>query len=342
MAARQRRPPFRSILCAVDFSVHSRQALQYAAAVAKRFRGRVTVLFVNDPLLLAAARQAYGNERQLIEQSRAELVRFVTRALRRPQRMPTIVAAGSPASQILATAKRLRSDLIVIGTQGLSGVQKLVFGSTTEQVLRRTTIPVLAIPPQTTRRSRSHGPLTIDAIIVPIDLAGEWASDAVRGAVIARMFGVPIRLVHVLPPVQTPAWVRGIRIPAERQRMAKATAALERLTRRLGAGVRASCSVVLGEPAHEIARLTRRGSPLLVMSLRGTTGIWGRRGAIAYHVLTHSATPVLGLPRRQIGGPLATRLRRAVNETLLARDRIEMAGIDALFSIGSGETRLRR
>jgi nucleotide-binding universal stress UspA family protein len=342
MATPPLRQRFRSILCAVDFSVHSRQALRYAAAVAKRFRGRVTVLFVNDPLLLAAARQAYGDERQLIEQSRAELVRFVARELRGLERSPAIVAVGGPASQIVATAKRLRSDLIVIGTQGLSGVQKLVFGSTTEQVLQRTTIPVLAVPPQATRRSRSRRPLTVDAIIVPIDLAGEWASDAVRGVIIARMFNVPLRLVHVLPPVQTPTWIRGIRIPTERQRMAKATRALEHLTRQLGADVRASCSVVLGEPAHEIAQLTQRGSPLLVMSLRGTRGIWGRRGAIAYHVLTHASTPVLGLPRRQIGGPLATRLRRAVNETLIARDRIEMAGIDALLSAGSGETRLKR
>jgi nucleotide-binding universal stress UspA family protein len=333
---------FRSILCAVDFSVHSRQALQYAAAAAKRFRGKVTVLFVNDPLLLAAARQSYGDKRQVVEQSRVELARFARQAVRGSEQMTSVVAVGSPASQILATAKRLRSDLIVIGTQGLSGVQKLVFGSTTEQVLRRTTIPVLAVPPQTTRRNRSHRPLAVDAIIVPIDLAGEWASDAVRGAVIARMFNVPIRLVHVLRPVQTPTWIRRIGIPSERQRIAKATRALEHLTRQLGAGVRASCSVVLGEPAHEIARLTQRGSPLLVMSLRGTGGIWGRRGAIAYHVLTHSATPVLGLPRRQLGGPLATRLRRAVNETLIARDRIEMAGIDALLSAGSGETRLKR
>ena len=342
MAARRLQPRFRSILCAVDFSVHSRQALQYAAAVAKRFRGRVTALFVNDPLLLAAARQAYGDERQLIEQSRAELVRFVTSTLQGPERMSPIVAAGSPASQILATAKRLRSDLIVIGTEGLSGVQKLVFGSTTEQVLQRTTVAVLAVPPQTTRRSHSPDPLAVDSIIVPIDLAGEWASDAVRGADIARMFEVPIRLVHVLPPVQTPSWIRGISIPTERQRIAKATRALEHVTRQLGADVRASCSVVLGEPAHEIARLTKRGSPLLVMSLRGTRGIWGRRGAIAYHVLIHSATPVLGLPRRQIGGPLATRLRRAFNEALIARDRVEMAGIDALFSAGSSETRLKR
>ena len=342
MAAQRLRPLFRSILCAVDFSVHSRQALQYAAAVAKRFRGRVTVLFVNDPLLLAAARQAYGDERQVIEKSRAELVRFVAHAVRGSERMTSVVAVGSPASQILATAERLRSDLVVIGTQGLSGVQKLFFGSTTEQVLRRTTIAVLAVPPQIIRQGPSHGRLVVDQIIVPIDLAGEWQSDAVRGAAIAQIFDVPIRLVHVLRPVQTPAWIRRIGVPTERQRIAKATRALEHLTRQLGAGVRASCSVVLGEPAHEIARLTKRGSPLLVMSLRGTGGIWGRRGAIAYHVLTHASTPVLGLPRRRLGGPLATRLRRAVNETLIARDRIEMAGIDALFSAGSGKTRLKR
>jgi len=337
MAARRLRPRFRSILCPVDFSVHSRQALQYAAAVARRFRGRVTVLFVNDPLLLAAARQAYGNERQVIEQSRAELIRFVAQAVRGSKRMTSIVAVGNPASQILATARRLRSDLVVIGTQGLSGVQKLFFGSTTEQVLRRTTIAVLAVPPQIIRPSR--GGLIVDQIIVPIDLVGEWQSDAVHGAAIARMFNVPLRLVHVLRPVQTPAWIRRIGVPTERQRIAKATHSLEHLTRQLGAGVRASCSVVLGDAAHEIARLTQRGSPLVVMSLRGTAGIWGRRGAIAYHVLARSSTPVLSLPRRRLGGPLATRLRRAINESLIARDRIEMAAIDALFSAGSGRTR---
>ena len=78
------------------------------------------------------------------------------------------------------------------------------------------------------------------------------------------------------------------------------------------------------------------------MSLRGTAGIWGgRRGSIAYHVLTHSSTPVLTLPRRRLGGRLSTRLSKAVTGALSERDRIEMAGIDALLSLGSTRTRAR-
>jgi hypothetical protein len=76
------------------------------------------------------------------------------------------------------------------------------------------------------------------------------------------------------------------------------------------------------------------------MSLRGGAGIFGaRRGAVAYHVLTHSSTPVLALPRRRLGGRLSTRLRKAVAAALSERDRIEMAGIDALLSARSSRTR---
>jgi len=116
---------------------------------------------------------------------------------------------------------------------------------------------------------------------------------------------------------------------------------LERVTRQFGAGLNASCHVSVGDPTDQIAMLTRRGSPLLVMSLRGTAGLWGRRGAIAYGVLTHSSTPVLALPRRRIGGRLSARLKRTIDETLAARDRVEIAGIDALLSTATGKPKVR-
>jgi nucleotide-binding universal stress UspA family protein len=333
---------FRSILCPVDFSTHSRRALQYAAAVADRFRGRVTALFVDDPLLLAAARQAYGSERDVVERSRGELSRFIAQAVPgHAKRITTAVAVGNPAPEILAAARRLRTDLVVMATAGSSGVQHAMFGSTTELVLRRAAVPVLAIPPAADRRAGSAR-LTVDRVVVPIDLAAEWQADAIRGADVARMFGVPLRLVHVLRPVHAPAWLRPLGAPTQRQRIEKAERALERVTRQFSGRVESECSVILGEPAQEIARLTERGAPLVVMSLRGTGGIFTRRGAIAYRVLTRSSRPVLALPRRLLGGPLAARLKRAISETLLARDRIEMAGIDALLSAGSGKRPVRR
>jgi nucleotide-binding universal stress UspA family protein len=329
----------RSILCPVDFSVQSRGALRYAIAVARRSGGRLTVMFVNDPLLLAAVRIQYGGEREFVDRTRAELARFVSRSIpTSPIEQKNIafeVPVGNPADEILRAARRRRSDLVVMGTHGLSGVQKLFFGSTTEQVLRRATVPVLATPPSIGRRRPSTVPLTITRVVAPLDLAGEWRSDVTRAAAIAAAFDAELHLVHVLARVQTPPWLRSTGGAAQRRRIDRATRALERVRTTLFADLRSTSTVLTGNPAHEIARLTSRAGSLVVMSLRGTTGVWGaRRGSIAYHVVTHSATPVLALPRRGLGG-VSVRAKKAITRALSARDRIEIAGIDALLSMGS-------
>lgn len=138
---------FRTILCPVDFSDASRVALQYAGTIAERFRGRLIVLFVNDPLLVAAAAAAY-DERGLGATTMKELGRFVDRALRgRRGPSPTCrVALGNPAREILKATRRLRCDAIVMGTSGAGAAGRLFFGSTTNRVLRSTTVPVLAVP----------------------------------------------------------------------------------------------------------------------------------------------------------------------------------------------------
>ena len=91
------------------------------------------------------------------------------------------------------------------------------------------------------------------------------------------------------------------------------------------------------------AEIAHKAGALVVMSLRRTAGVWGlRRGAIAYHLLTHALVPVLALPRRRIGGRFSARARKAIGDMLSARDRAEMAGIDALLSIGSRRKPVRR
>jgi universal stress protein A len=335
MSNRRSRLRFRSILCPVDFSLPSRYAIRYATALARRFRARLTVIFVDDPLLMTAARHEYGGDRGVVEKSRAELLQFVREAVRdQASGIELLVGAGNPADEILRIATRLRSDLVVMGTHGSNRVVRFFFGSTTEQVLASAPVPVLAIPPPVGRRA-SQRIAAIDRVICPIDLTGAWESDATRAAEVARMFNVPLMLVHVLRRLRAVAWLPDAERPLDRDRLATAKTALERISTRLSPAVRSTCAVVVGDPPHEIARLARRASPLVVMSLRGTRGLWGRRGAIAYQVLTYSSTPVLALPRRQLGGPLETRLRRAVKETLTSRDRSEIAGIDALLSLGS-------
>jgi nucleotide-binding universal stress UspA family protein len=294
---------FRSILCPIDFSSHSREALQHAVAIAKRFGGRVAVMFVEDPLLAAA--MGGSSARKFVARTRIELERFVTRSIAplRPvqNEIAHVVATGNPADEILRAARRLRSDLIVIGTQGLSGFRKLFFGSTTEQVLRQVDVPVLAIPPSKRSRSKGAHPMTIGKVIAPLDLTGEWQSDAMRAATVAAAFGAELLLVHVLTPIQAPPWLGSAARGTDRQRVERARTALDRMATRLSSDLEISCRVVTGNPADEIAKLSKGATSLAVMSLREDSGVWGtRRGSIAYRVLTHSSTPVLALPRRRL------------------------------------------
>jgi nucleotide-binding universal stress UspA family protein len=330
-----------SVLCAVDFSAESRRALQSAIALTRRFAARLTVVFVNDPLLLAAASPTVRGRRRFVDRTRAELSRFVNHAARmhRPtgDNIGLVVLSGNPADEILRQAKRSRADILVLGSHGLSGIRKAFFGSTTEQVLRQATVPVLAVPPPSGRWRPSAPPTQVLRVVAPIDLAGEWQSDARRAADIALAFDAALVLLHVLVPIQAPPWLRPMGTTSELRRLEKAKKALERVRTTLFPDVRATSTVVLGNAAHEIARIAAGGETLVVMSLRGTAGVWGaRRGAIAYHVLTQSSAPVLALPRRRVGGRFAARARKALHGVLAARDRAEIAGIDALLSAVAG------
>ncbi len=144
---------FGRILCPVDFSEGSRAALRYAAWIAARSKGRLIVLSVSDPLLVAAAVNAY-NKAEIARATHADLRKFVGKSLTDrtlARRVRYGVAVGKPALEILKAARRVRADLIVMGTRGLSGVSRLLIGSTTEHVLRKATVPVLAV-----RGRRTH------------------------------------------------------------------------------------------------------------------------------------------------------------------------------------------
>src|SRR5689334_15729059 len=94
---------FRGVLCPVDFSERSRLALRYADAIARRAHARLTVLYVNDPLLTAAAAAAL-HDRHLAERSRRELQTFVKATVRTRTQPQTCLGSGQPVNEILRIA----------------------------------------------------------------------------------------------------------------------------------------------------------------------------------------------------------------------------------------------
>ncbi len=291
---------FQTVLCPIDFSEHSRQALSYAAAVVKQQAGRLIVIYVEDPLLVAAAAMAY-DEKLMREQARAALRRFVEKAIR-PYRLSieavTLdVAIGKPHQEIEWTADRLKCDLIVLGSHGETGANRIMLGSTTLRVLRRSPIPVLAIPPV---KGRVKGPGTGwpgPWVLAPIDLDASARVDALAAAVSARELGAQLRLVHVVEPLAERPWLE---VDARRRNQLRQRRAMARLVS-LKDGlswVVTDTLVQAGKPARAIAELASSNKVgLVVMTRRRGQGLLGpRQGSISYQVLVDAKTPVLALP----------------------------------------------
>jgi nucleotide-binding universal stress UspA family protein len=299
---------FRSILCPIDFSEHSARALRYAAAIAKRSDARLHAIYVNDPMLVAAAAVAL-NDRELVSFALAELRTFVASAVptsRAGAAISCSVETGDPARLIALAAQRLKCDLVVMGTHGLSGVDKLLIGSTTERMLRRTSVPVLAVPPSASGAGRKSAPPRSwpgPAILVPVDLRDESERDVRDAEKIARAFGAKLVLVHVVSQFQAPPWYRADASAGSRIRVTKAQRELESLAEVVGRGVATESRVLTGNTPDEIAALAaEKRIGLIVMHLRKGPGFFGSRaGSIAVHVLRHAVTPVLALPDRAKG-----------------------------------------
>ena len=282
------------VLCAVDYSAASRTALRYAATAAAYLQAPLAVMTVIDPLLAEAmAASAHSDWLQL---ERADLRAFCQETLERDPELPieTEVSTGPPAEEILAAAERRQAALIVLGCHGLTGMRKVFFGSTTERVLRDTSVPVLVTPadlhPPTGVRDLAA---LIRHIVVPVDLTESATLLARIGARLGAAIGIPVLFVHVIEPVTLRHRWRGQLPSVQSEARSRAEAAMDLLIDDVGPHVEPV--IVFGEPAEEIARVAEiRGAGLVVMGLqqRGT----GRVGVIAYRILSRTDVPVLALP----------------------------------------------
>jgi nucleotide-binding universal stress UspA family protein len=291
---------FQNVVCPIDFSDHSRQALGYAALLASRNKGRLVVVFVEDPMLAAAASVAY-DEKALIEKARKELRRFVDRTIAQhnlPMSSVTLdVAVGRPHQEIASTAERLGCDVIVMGSHGRTGANRVMLGSTTHRILRRSPLPVLATPPASAhaRGPAKNWPGTL--VVAPIDIGARDRADVLCAAVAARELGSQLELVHIVEPISMPPWLE---VDAERRNLQRQRRAVVRLTQLQDehAGVVTAVRVESGKPADEIAKIaSSKHVGLVVMTRRQGQGLFGpRQGSISYEVLCKANTPVLALP----------------------------------------------
>ncbi len=149
-AIEQLRP--RSILVPVDFSDSSKYALNYAISVATTFGSSLILVYVVEPAVYPAD-LGFGQvtlpniERELAERGKSELNELVKSRVGKNLNCRTIVRTGKPSQEILYTAREEKIDLIVIATHGHTGVEHMIFGGTTEKVVKKAPCPVLIVRP---------------------------------------------------------------------------------------------------------------------------------------------------------------------------------------------------
>lgn len=140
------------ILVPVDFSAHSDRAIEYAVSIGKHF-GACVELFhvVEDPFESGGwGSEVYltdldGIRERALEEARTRIERC--RSAVRAGDVPTVatVRLGHVANTIVAYAKDVHADLIVMGTHGRTGLAHFIIGSVAERVVRLAPCPVLTV-----------------------------------------------------------------------------------------------------------------------------------------------------------------------------------------------------
>lgn len=296
-----------TVLCPVDFSTASRIALRFAATIATHVRARIIVLAVEDPLLTEAIGLGTGAVWDP-EETRNELEHFVTRALHDKDAhsldLQYRIAVGSPAQEILRSAQAESCDLVVMSTHGLTGMRKLFFGSTTERVLRETTVPVLATAPT------EDAPSSIDDIrrlighiLVPVDLTPASLHQIQIARGLSEALDVPMIATYVVEPVRSPLAAK-LHLPSiEMERRTRAEDALNQLLATVPRKLHPEALVAFGDPAEEIIKIARdRNAGLIVVGLHGSPVTGPRMGSVTYRVLCLAHALVLALPPARVPG----------------------------------------
>lgn len=290
-----------SVLCPIDFSDPSRAALAYGALIADHFSARLTVLAVDDPLLAEAAATA-GIVPSLAEETHRELQRFCTEVLGEritgSKHLEFRVRTGKPAVEILREARETATDLTVMSSRGHTGVRKMFFGSTTERVLRETSVAVLVTPPERPRAQALIGVARhVSRVLAPIDLTTASPRQVFIAARIAEELSIPLLIAHVVDPISIPSRVRFALPGAESTRRALAEERVEEIATSVTGQLKIETLVLGGDPADEIVKLSEaRHANLIVMGLHSSEPFGPRMGSVTYRVLALTRTLVLAVP----------------------------------------------
>ena len=303
---------YRRVLLATDFSAPAELAYAHAAGLAKALHAGMLILNVLEgpPGL---DREFPVNTlflKQLQEESDRELAKLGRLAENDGITHETRQVYGRPAEGVAKVAEEVMPALIVMGTHGRTGWDRLLLGSTAEAVVREAPCPVLTVRLSEKDKSAGlPGSVKIDRVLVPLDFS-EFAQEAFEyAAVLAKQFGAKVCLVHAIEAVAYPLDFALFGVTEAAALRGRIQARLHELAGVLKAdGVDAEVVCDVGTPAEVIVKESERfrlgAKGAIVMGTHGRRGLNRLAlGSVAEYVVRHAACPVFTVksPRYRYG-----------------------------------------
>jgi nucleotide-binding universal stress UspA family protein len=201
------------------------------------------------------------------------------------------ISSGTPPERLLAYVEDQGIDLVVMGTHGRRGVQRMLLGSVTEEVVRKAPCPVLTVNPE----AEIQPTPTLRRILVPVDFS-DAAKAAVRHAQqLALLYGAKLHLLHVVEEVVYPS-AYGVEPPV---------LPIEDVVNRVETSMGAMVRDELGDEHVEVTATVGyapmtildyaedTGADLIVIATHGRSGLDRvLLGSVAERVLRQSPIPV--------------------------------------------------
>jgi len=276
---------FKNILFLTDFSEASRTAMEYAAVLAKHHDATFYAAHVQTP-----TPPPYLDGQALVDYFDA------TREQKREQ-MNKLIAPLHVKSEILLSEGLVEYaierwtvthgiDLIVIGTHGWRGLQRILLGSTAELILRSAICPVLTVGPHVSMAERQ--PDYVDRILFATDLTPQSEYAITYALSLAHERCAHLTLLHVIDPHS--------QVPDRRRVTEFCEAKLRRLA---PADAKLWCDpqfvVIEGDPAQEILNFAEADNTDLIVLGLPQDKVFSThfRTGVTYSVVSGASCPVL-------------------------------------------------
>jgi len=283
------------ILCPIDFSEFSVRAYRHALSLAEHYQSKLVALHVVElwrhPSVGFTASAGLYEEfcQALCEGGKEQLQEFVKQSPNDKIQPELLVHEGIAPDSILSIAQARKADVIVMGTHGRRGYDRLMLGSVTDRVMRKASCPVLVVShaPDASATGAEH---RLTQVLFCTDFSDN-SKRALRYAISATdEYDAELTLLHVLE--ETP-------IPAKKQEAtAAATEQLEKLiSPEERKALRVKTAVRIGKPYRQIIQLAAElSADIVIMGVHGRGALdLAVFGSTTYRVMQLGPCPVLAV-----------------------------------------------